>query len=96
MDDDADAARLGWVSADRPARVRIVVDAYGLKRRDRPELLSILDRLVAQSGEWFVSKVETGDPNFTKMWNELGQLSRHDRRRHWWAANRGRIEAAVD
>jgi len=96
LDDDADAARLGWLPADRPARVRLVADAYGLKLRDRHELLSILDGLVARSGAWVLSKVEAGDPNFTKMWNELGGMSRHDRRRQWWAANRHRVQSALD
>jgi hypothetical protein len=95
LDDDGDAARLGWVSADRPARLRVAVDAYGLKLQDRDELLPVLDRLVARSGEWVLSKVEAGDPNFTKMWNEFGGMERHDRRRQWWAAHRHRVAAAL-
>ena len=95
LDDDADAARLGWISADRPSRFRIVVDAYGLEPRARHELLSILDDLVARSGNWVLSKVEGGDPNFIKMWNDLGGMGRHDRRRRWWAANRHRVQAAL-
>jgi Phosphotransferase enzyme family len=95
LDDDADAARLGWVSADRPARVRVVVDAYGLASQDRGELLSVLDGLVARSGEWVLSKVKAGDPNFIKMWDQFGGMGRHDRRRQWWASNRRRIETAL-
>jgi hypothetical protein len=95
LDDDADATRLGWVSADRPARVRVTVDAYGLKVQERAELLRVFDRLVARSGEWVLSKVKAGDPNFTKMWNESGGMERHDRRRQWWAAGRPRVEAAL-
>jgi aminoglycoside phosphotransferase (APT) family kinase protein len=30
-----DQARLGWRPADRPARLRLVADAYGLDREDR-------------------------------------------------------------
>ena len=35
VDDDANAARLGWVPADRPGRLRLVADAYGLTAAGR-------------------------------------------------------------
>lgn len=50
VDDDIDAGRLGWVSADRPARLRLVADVYGLEAPERREFLSVLDLLVARSG----------------------------------------------
>jgi hypothetical protein len=43
-----------------------------------------------------LSKIQAGDANFTKMWNELGGMRRHDRRRQWWVANRDRVAAALD
>lgn len=95
LDDDANAARLGWLTADRPTRLRVLADAYGLKFRDRVTLRAVLDRLVARSGEWVLTKVEAGDPNFIKMWNEMGGMQRHDRRRQWWANNRRRFEEAL-
>ena len=73
----------------------MVVDAYELKLEDRADLLEMLDRLVARSGEWVLTKVKAGDPNFMKMWNEHGGMERHDRRRQWWAADRSRVEAAL-
>lgn len=60
----------------------------------RPEC-SILDLLVATSGEWVLSKVQAGNVNFTKMWEELGGIERHDRRCRWWAANLGKVAAAL-
>ena len=35
IDDDVNAARLGWEPADRPARLRLVADAYGLDAAGR-------------------------------------------------------------
>ena len=35
IDDEFDQARLGWRPADRPARLRLVADAYGLDRDGR-------------------------------------------------------------
>jgi hypothetical protein len=40
VDDDANAARLGWVPADRPGRLRLVADAYGLTAAGRRLLTS--------------------------------------------------------
>src|SRR4029078_4663257 len=43
IDDEVDQARLGWRSADRPARLRLVADAYGLDRGGRAELLAAMN-----------------------------------------------------
>lgn len=95
VDDDIGAGRLGWAPADRPARLRLVADVYGLEARARREFLSILDVLVARSGQWVFSKVQAGDVNFTKMWNDLGGMERHNRRRRWWNTNRDGVAAAL-
>jgi GNAT superfamily N-acetyltransferase len=95
VDDEASATRLGWQPADRAGRLRLVADTYGLDSTQRNELLSILDHLVAQSGQWVLSKVNAGDPNFTKMWNELGGMERHTRRRQWWSTYRSRVADAL-
>ena len=51
IEDEVDQARLGWRPADRPARLRLVAEAYGLERDGRAELLTALndaiDRLEA-------------------------------------------------
>ena len=41
IDDDFDQARLGWRPADRPARLRLVADAYGLDRDGRAPRCSL-------------------------------------------------------
>jgi hypothetical protein len=97
IDDDINAARLGWQPADRPARLRLVTDAYGLDRMSRRELLAILsDTIVSAGGEFVRRRVDAGDPNFIKMWNEMGGKDRFDRRRRWWVEHQNRFQNALE
>jgi hypothetical protein len=43
VEDDFDQDRLGWRPADRPARLRLVADAYGLDGDGRAELLTAMN-----------------------------------------------------
>ncbi|HEX6418089.1 MAG TPA: phosphotransferase [Acidimicrobiales bacterium] len=95
VDDDANAERLGWRPADRPARLRLVADVYGLDLPLRRLLLETLDDSIARGGEFVRRRVEAGDPNFTAMWNEMGGATRFDRRRRWWRAHRASFVAAL-
>jgi hypothetical protein len=94
--DDTGAAQLGWHPADRPARLRLVADAYGLDRPGRQELLTVLDDSMERGGEFVRRRVEAGDPNFVKMWNELGGAERPARRRRWWRSERVRFATALE
>ncbi|MDQ1457140.1 MAG: hypothetical protein QOH28_2760 [Actinomycetota bacterium] len=97
IDDDVNADRLGWQPADRPARLRLVADAYGLDLTSRDELLAILsDTIVRAGGEFVRRRVEAGDPNFIKMWTEMGGNDRFDRRRRWWVEHQNRFENALE
>ncbi len=78
------AARLGWEPADRPTRLRLVADAYGLDAGERRQLFDILGRSIARGGEFLHRRIDEGDPNFTRMWNEMGGATRFERRQHWW------------
>jgi hypothetical protein len=95
VSDDTGAAQVGWHPADRPARLRLVADAYGLDRPGRDELLTVLDDSMERGGEFVRRRVEAGDPNFVKMWNELGGAERPARRRRWWSAERARFASAM-
>jgi len=95
VDADVSAARLGWAPADRPARLRLVADAYGLDLPDRRALLEVLADSAARGGQFLLRKVEAGDPNFIKMWNEIGGMSRYDRRRAWWAEHQAAFVRAL-
>jgi hypothetical protein len=95
VDDDVNAARLGWEPADKAARVRLVADAYGLDASGRAELLDVLAVSMATGGEFVRRRVEAGDPNFIQMWNEMGGQQRFDRRREWWEAEQSGFAAAL-
>ncbi|HEY1917276.1 MAG TPA: phosphotransferase [Streptosporangiaceae bacterium] len=94
IDDEINAARLGWEPADKPARLRLVADSYGLDLGSRRQLLEVMDASIARGGEFVRRRVEAGDPNFIAMWEAMGGGERFDRRRRWWAAERQRFAAA--
>jgi hypothetical protein len=95
IDDEVSAARVGWQPAAKPARLRLLADAYGLDATARQQLLEVLDHSVARSGTFVRRRVEAGDPNFIKMWQEMGGAERFDRRRRWWAAEEQSFAAAL-
>jgi hypothetical protein len=95
IDDEVSAARLGWHPADKPARLRLAADAYGLDATARRQLVVVLADSIARGGAFVRRRVEAGDPNFISMWNAMGGMERFDRRRHWWAAQRESFIAAL-
>ena len=95
IDDEESAARLGWHPAALPARLRVVADSYGLDAAARQQLLAILAESVQRGGTFVRRRVEAGDPNFIKMWIEMGGAERFDRRRRWWAAAQESFAAAL-
>jgi len=95
VDDEISAARLGWQPADKPARLRLVADSYGLDASARRELAGVMADSIARGGEFVRRRVEAGDPNFISMWNAMGGMERFDRRRRWWAAQRQDFAAAL-
>jgi hypothetical protein len=95
IDDDVNATRLGWGPVDRPARLRLVADAYGLDAQGRSGLVECLAESIASGGAFVRRRVEAGDPNFIAMWNEMGGAERFDRRRRWWAEHRAHFVAAL-
>lgn len=95
VDDDVNAAKLGWHPVDRPRRLRLACDAYGLAAEQRSEVLLFLDRSIARGGEFVRRRVDAGEPGFVKMWSEMGGMKRFDRRRAWWATARPSFDAAI-
>jgi hypothetical protein len=96
VDDELNSARLGFVSTERPARLRLIADAYGLTRDERRELFAVLQESIAKGGAFVRRRVEAGDPNFIAMWNQMGGMERFDRRRQWWAEHRDEFAKAID
>jgi len=95
VDDEISAARLGWCPADKPGRLRLVADAYGLDAAARRLLLEAMADSIARGGEFVRRRVEAGDPNFIRMWEAMGGIERFDRRRRWWTARRQDFDAAL-
>jgi hypothetical protein len=95
IDDDASAARLGWQPANRPGRLRLAADSYGLDASGRLVLLQVLSGQIARGGEFVRRHVEAGEPGFVAMWNQMGGAERFDRRRRWWHEQRARFAAAL-
>jgi len=88
IDDDLNARRLGFMELDRPGRLRLVADIYGLDADGRRELVHHLDRSMRGGGAFVRRRVDAGDPNFMRMLHEMGGMDRYDRRRRWWEENR--------
>ena len=95
IDNDFDQARLGWHPADRPARLRLVADAYGLDREGRQELLTAIEDALTRAEEFIFGRVESGDPNFVEVWDRTDGAERHHRRRRWWNDNHHKFAAAL-
>jgi hypothetical protein len=95
IDDDVNAARQGWTDPDRPTRLRLVADVYGLDGGERRELVDTVGATIARGGAFVRRRVAAGDPNFIKMWNEMGGERRFDRRRQWWEEHRAVFVAAL-
>lgn len=95
IDNDFDQARLGWHPADRPARLRLIADAYGLDPDGRKELLTAIEDALTRAEEFIWRKVEAGDPNFLDMWNRTDGAERYHRRRRWWNDNHHQFSTAL-
>jgi hypothetical protein len=96
--DDVNAVRFGWTPDElhaAPARVRLVCDAYGLDAEDRRVLVDIVSEGMALVGRFVRRRMEAGDPNFTRMWHDLGGAERFERRHRWWIEHRADFEAAL-
>jgi hypothetical protein len=95
IEDDFDQVRLGWRPADRPARLRLVADTYGLDRAGRAELLTAMEDAVARIEAAVRRSVAAGDPNAVAMWNRTGGGERYDRRHRWWTNHHDQFSAAL-
>jgi hypothetical protein len=88
IDDNVSASRLGFEDLDRPARLRLVADTYGLDGEGRRTLVELLDRPMESGGSFVQRRVAAGDPNFIRMLDEMGGMERYERRLRWWQASR--------
>jgi hypothetical protein len=95
IDDDTNATRNGWLPSDRPGRLRLIMDTYGLDAAERFEMFAKITQSMDQGSDFVRRRVRSGDPNFIQMWNEMGGEERYVRRGGWWRDNRDRYLAAI-
>lgn len=95
IDDDESAANLGFETSDRPDRLRLVADTYGLDANGRRELIAHVERSMASGGAFVRRRVDAGDPNFIRMLEEMGGMGRYERRLRWWNASRALFEGSL-
>jgi hypothetical protein len=91
---DFDRARMGWRAADRPARLRLVADAYGLDPHGRMELLAAID-VALDRIEASVHRSLQTDPDATVSVERTGGIEKYDRRRRWWARHHDEFATAL-
>jgi hypothetical protein len=95
IDDDFDQARLGWRPADRPARLRLVADSYGLDGTGRAELLTAVDDAIDRIEALARHSDAAGDPKAVATLRRTGGIEKYDRRRRWWTAHHDQFAAAL-
>ena len=95
IDDDVDQARLGWRPADRPARLRLVADAYGLDEGGRTDVLTAMDDAIDRIEAATRRSVDAGHANAIAMWNRSGGAEKYARRRRWWNDHHHEFVAAL-
>lgn len=95
IEDDVDQCRMGWRVVDRPARLRLVADAYGLNRDGRSELLRAMDDAIDRIEAAVRRSLDVADSRAVNALHDSGGMEKCDRRRRWWAAHHSELAAAL-
>lgn len=95
IEDDIDQTRLGWRPVDRPARARLLADAYGLDREGRAELLTAIDDAIDRIEAAARRSVAGSDPTALEAARRTGGMEKYDRRRRWWSDHRHQFSEAL-
>jgi hypothetical protein len=95
IDDDVDRQRAGWIDADRPARLRLAADAYGLDRAGRRELLSAIEDALDRIEYVARRSIANGDPKALAVVARTGGSEKYDRRREYWTTYHTEFDAAL-
>jgi len=88
LEDDETSAFLGWEPADRPARLRLLADRYGLDRHGRRELLELIPVSMQRARDFIEGRAQRGELAFVLVYEVMGGAERFDRRVRWWDAHR--------
>ncbi len=95
IDDDFDQHRLGCSNANRPARLRLVADSYGLDNAGRQELLSAIDEALDRIEHVARRSIADRDPAALAAVAQTGGIEKYDRRRRWWTAHQQHFATAL-
>lgn len=95
IEHEVDQQRMGWRAADRPARLRLVADEYGLDAEGRTELLSAVDDALDRIDAATRAAHDPADAESVAALDAMGGIEKLERRRRWWRANRDRFAAAL-
>ena len=95
IDDEFDQARMGWRPADRPSRLRLLADAYGLDADGGGALIGALEDAMDRIEVAVRRAVEAREPNAVALWERTGGAERYARRRRWWAGHHDAFAAAL-
>ena len=95
IESDFDQARIGWHPADRPKRLRLVADAYGLDRDGRLELLDAMGDAIDRIEVAARRGVDGADQKAPETLAATGGIEKYDRRRIWWMRHHGEFAAAL-
>jgi aminoglycoside phosphotransferase (APT) family kinase protein len=88
IEDDVDQGRIGWRRADRPARLRLVADAYGLTQDGRTELLFAVEDAIDRIEAAARRNLFGGGQQRAEMLAATGGIEKYERRRSWWLRHR--------
>ena len=80
---------MGWRPADRPERLRLIADAYGLDREGRDGLLTAMEDAIDR-----IELAARRDHDEATL-AQTGGIEKYDRRRTWWTEHRPRCAAAL-
>jgi aminoglycoside phosphotransferase (APT) family kinase protein len=64
---DRDSYTLGWKRPNRPRRLRMFADAYGLTPRDRHRLVRVIRKRIVDHIEGIRRMAAAGDPAFVRI-----------------------------
>lgn len=95
IESDFDQERIGWHPADRPKRLRLVADAYGLDRDARMELLDAVEDAIDRIEASARRSADGADQRSLQTLAATGGIEKYDRRRIWWMRHRGEFAAAL-
>jgi hypothetical protein len=95
IESDLDQERIGWRRADRPARLRLVADVYGLDRDGRKELLTAMDDAMDRIEAAARRNAFGSGQQAAEMLEASGGIEKYKRRRSWWRRHHGEFAVAL-